>query len=57
MATDVVELDCAEVMKQCKLSIRVTGVDKARFRIWVASQLIILAGWIAGTSPIHVEWE
>lgn len=41
------EINASDVLKDITVSVTVTGVQKARFRLWLATRLIVLATWIA----------
>ena len=50
-----VELGIAEILNDCTLTVRVKGVGKWRVRVWMAKQLIKLAGSITQFGSTVIE--
>lgn len=45
-----VQVDASTLMSDLKLKVVLTGVWKMNARIWVATKLFALAGWVLGAN-------
>lgn len=49
-------VDVGMAMANCTATIRVTGEERLRARLWLATQIVRVGLWIAGyTRPIVIE--
>jgi hypothetical protein len=46
--TSVVKVRAGEVLDRISIDVRIVGLKVARFRLWLAAQVMKLAGWVAG---------
>lgn len=42
------ELDAVKLMQQMTIKVKVVREREMRFRIWLATRFILLAGWVTG---------
>ena len=43
-----INFSASEAIRQCKVAIRVTGMKRAKLRLWLGIKLIALGAWITG---------
>jgi len=43
-----VDVDCTDALKNLTLTVNVTGIRKAKFRLWLAMRIIAIGVWVSG---------